>query len=304
MTVKETVGFVGLGIMGLPMSLNLIKAGYPLVVYNRTRSKTQELAAKGAAVADSPKEVAQHSSVVIVMVSDSPDVEEVVLGKNGIIEGVRENAVIIDMSTIAPSVTRQIGGLLAEKGAHMLDAPVSGSSWAAVDGTLSIMVGGEPDVFQRSLPVLQAMGSRIIHIGPGGMGQVAKLVNQVMVAGTLAAVCEGLLLGAKAGVDLDKVFQAVTGGAANSWQLENLGSRILQRDFNPGFSVKLMLKDQRLVNQAAQEMELPMPVSAVARQFFYLLAQKGLGEEGTQSYIKGLEEMAKVTVHGSQTTML
>jgi 3-hydroxyisobutyrate dehydrogenase len=286
------------------MSLNLIKAGYPLVVYNRTRTKTREPAAKGAAVADSPKEVAQRSSVVIVMVSDSPDVEEVVLGENGIIEGVREGTVVIDMSTIAPAITRRIGGLLAEKGAHMLDGPVSGSSWAAADGTLSIMVGGEPDVFQRSLPVLQAMGSTIIHIGPGGMGQVAKLVNQVMVAGTLAAVCEGLLLGAKAGVDLDKVFQAVTGGAANSWQLENLGSRILQRDFNPGFSVKLMLKDQRLVNQTAQEMELPMPVSAVARQFFYLLAQKGLGEEGTQSYVKGLEEMAKVTVQGGQKSML
>ena len=304
MTNKPAVGFVGLGIMGLPMSLNLIKAGYPLAVYNRTRGKTAEPAAKGATVADTPREVAQQSSIVIVMVADSPDVEEVVLGKNGVIHGIQNDAVVIDMSTIAPSVTRRIGGLLAEKGAHMLDAPVSGSSWAAADGTLSIMVGGEPAIFQRSLPVLQAMGTNIIHIGPGGMGQVCKLVNQVMVAGTLAAVCEGLLLGAKAGVDMDKVFQAVTGGAANSWQLENLGSRILQRDFNPGFSVKLMLKDQRLVNQASQEMELPMPVSAVARQFFYLLAQKGLGEEGTQSYVKGLEEMAKVTVRGSQTTML
>ena len=202
------------------------------------------------------------------------------------------------MSTISPSITRDIGSRLAEKGVGMLDAPVSGSSWAAVDGTLSIMVGGQAQVFQRSLPILEAMGSRIIHIGPEGMGQVAKLVNQVIVAGTLAAVCEGLLLGAKSGVDLDKVFQAVTGGAANSWQLENLGSRILKRDFDPGFSVKLMLKDQRLVNQAAQEMELPMPVSAVARQFFYLLGQKGLGEEGTQSYIKGLEDIAKVTVEG------
>ena len=304
MTGKETVGFVGLGIMGLPMSLNLLKAGYPLTVYNRTTSKTAEPASKGAAVADSPREVAQRSSVIIVMVADSPDVEEVVLGENGIIEGIQNDAIVIDMSSIAPSVTRHIGGLLAEKGAHMLDAPVSGSSWAAADGTLSIMVGGEPDVFQRSLPVLQAMGTNIIHIGPGGMGQVCKLVNQVMVAGTLTSVCEGLLLGAKAGVDLDKVFQAVTGGAANSWQLENLGSRILQRDFDPGFSVKLMLKDQRLVNQASQEMELPMPVSAVARQFFYLLAQKGLGEEGTQSYIKGLEEMAKVTVQGNQKSML
>ena len=299
MTGKETVGFIGLGIMGLPMSQNLIKAGFPLVVYNRTREKTKALADQGATVADSAMEVARQSATIIVMVSDSPDVEDVVLGKGGVIEGVQEGSVVIDMSTISPSVTRDIGSRLAEKGVGMLDAPVSGSSWAAVDGTLSIMVGGQAQVFQRSLPVLEAMGSRIIHIGPEGMGQVAKLVNQVIVAGTLAAVCEGLLLGAKSGVDLDKVFQAVTGGAANSWQLENLGSRILKRDFDPGFSVKLMLKDQRLVNQAAQEMELPMPVSAVARQFFYLLGQKGLGEEGTQSYIKGLEDIAKVTVEGA-----
>ena len=298
MTGKETVGFIGLGIMGLPMSQNLIKAGFPLVVYNRTRHKTKALADQGATVADSAMEVARQSTTVIVMVSDSSDVEDVVLGKDGVIKGVQKGSVVIDMSTISPSVTREIGSRLAEKGVGMLDAPVSGSSWAAADGTLSIMVGGDSQVFQRSLPVLQAMGSRIIHIGPEGMGQVAKLVNQVIVAGTLAAVCEGLLLGAKAGVNLDKVFQAVTGGAANSWQLENLGSRILQRDFAPGFSVKLMLKDQRLINQAAQEMELPMPVSAVARQFFYLLGQQGLGEEGTQSYIKGLEEIAKVTVKG------
>ena len=299
MTGKETVGFIGLGIMGLPMSQNLIKAGFPLVVYNRTREKTKALADQGATVADSAMEVARQSTTIIIMVSDSPDVEDVVLGKDGVIEGVQGGSVVIDMSTISPSVTREIGSRLAEKGVGMLDAPVSGSSWAAVDGTLSIMVGGQAQVFQRSLPVLEAMGSRIIHIGPEGMGQVAKLVNQVIVAGTLAAVCEGLLLGAKSGVDLDKVFQAVTGGAANSWQLENLGSRILKRDFDPGFSVKLMLKDQRLVNQAAQEMELPMPVSAVARQFFYLLGQKGLGEEGTQSYIKGLEDIAKVTVEGA-----
>ncbi|MCZ6536094.1 MAG: NAD(P)-dependent oxidoreductase [Dehalococcoidia bacterium] len=298
MNTTDTVGFIGLGIMGQPMSLNLIKAGFPLIAYNRTRSKAEALAKEGARVASSPREVAQQASTVIVMVSDSPDVEQIVLGKDGVVEGVQSGSVVIDMSTISPAVTRRIGARLAEVGAHMLDAPVSGSSWAAADGTLSIMVGGGTEVFQRSLPVLEAMGKRIIHIGPGGMGQVAKLVNQVIVAGTLAAVCEGLLLGAKAGVDLDKVFQAVTGGAANSWQLENLGSRILKRDFDPGFAVKLMLKDQRLINEASQEMELPMPVSAVARQFFYLLGQRGLGEEGTQSYIKGLEEMAGVVVRG------
>jgi 3-hydroxyisobutyrate dehydrogenase-like beta-hydroxyacid dehydrogenase len=298
MNQKETVGFIGLGIMGLPMSRNLLKEGYPLVVYNRTRSKAEELAKEGAQVVDSPKDVAQKASIVIVMVSDSPDVEQVVLGPQGVLEGIQRDAVVIDMSTISPRVTRDITQKLAEKGAHMLDAPVSGSSWAAADGTLSIMVGGEDKVFQRSLPVFQAMGKTIIHIGPNGMGQTAKLVNQVIVAGTLAAVCEGLLLGAKAGVDLTKTFEAVTGGAANSWQLENLGSRILKRDFAPGFAVKLMLKDQRLVNETAQDMELPLPVSAVARQFFYLLGQRGLGEEGTQSYIKGLEDMGGVVVKG------
>jgi len=232
------------------------------------------------------------------MVADSPDVEEVVLGPTGVIQGIREDSVVIDMSSISPSVTRQITEKLSGKKAHMLDAPVSGSSWAATDGTLSIMVGGEDAIFTRCVPVFEVMGSRVIHIGGNGMGQTAKLVNQIIVGGTLAAVCEGLTLGAKAGVDLEKTFEAVTGGAANSWQLENLGSRILKRDFDPGFAVKLMLKDQRLINQTAEEFELPLPVSAVVRQFFYLLGQKNLDEEGTQAYVKGLESLGNVTVEG------
>lgn len=300
MDQEQTVGFIGLGIMGKPMCLNLIKAGYPVVAYNRSHSKTKDLSNAGAKVVSSPKEVAEQSSTTIIMVSDSPDVEQVVLSNNGIIEGVQTDSVVIDMSTISPTVTRIISAKLAEKGSHMLDAPVSGSSWAAVDGSLSIMVGGNEKIFHRCLPIFEVLGKRVIHIGPGGMGQVAKLVNQVIVAGTLAAVCEGLLLGAKTGVDLDKVFEAVTGGAANSWQLENLGSRILKRDFAPGFTVKLMLKDQRLINEASQDMLLPLPVSAVARQFFYLLGQRDLGEEGTQSYIKGLEEMSGVRVSGGK----
>mgnify|MGYP001346320519 CR=1 FL=1 len=300
MDQKRAVGFIGLGIMGKPMCLNLIKAGYPVVAYNRSHNKTKDLANAGAKVVSSPKEVAEQSSTIIVMVSDSSDVEQVVLSNNGIIEGVQTDSVVIDMSTISPKVTRIISDKLAEKGSHMLDAPVSGSSWAATDGTLSIMVGGKEKIFHRCLPIFEVLGKRVIHIGPGGMGQVAKLVNQVIVAGTLAAVCEGLILGAKTGVDLDKVFEAVTGGAANSWQLENLGSRILKRDFAPGFAVKLMLKDQRLINEASQDMQLPLPVSAVARQFFYLLGQRDLDEEGTQSYIKGLEEMAGVRVSGEK----
>jgi len=298
MKVLPKVGFIGLGIMGLPMSINLMKAGYQLVLYNRTSSKMDALTGNNFEAASSPKEVAQRAQIIILMVSDSPDVEDVVLGKNGIIEGIRKDSVVIDMSTISPIVTNRISNQLSIKGAHMLDAPVSGSSWAAADGTLSIMVGGDQKIFERSLPIFEAMGKRVIHIGAGGMGQMAKLVNQVIVAGTLAAVCEGLVMGAKAGVDMDKVFQAVTGGAANSWQLENLGSRILKRDFDPGFAVKLMLKDQRLINEIAQNMELPLPVSSVARQFFYILGQRNLGEEGTQSYIKALEDMAQVTVVG------
>ncbi|MQF69916.1 NAD(P)-dependent oxidoreductase [SAR202 cluster bacterium AD-804-J14_MRT_500m] len=298
MVTKETIGFIGLGIMGLPMSRNLIKSGYHVVAYNRTKSKSQLLRQEGALVADSPADVARQSSIIITMVADSPDVEEVVLGTSGVIHGIVANSVLIDMSSISPSVTRQITAKLAEKKSHMLDAPVSGSSWAAIDGTLSIMVGGEDAIFDRCLPVFQVMGSRVIHIGGNGMGQTAKLVNQVIVGGTLAAVCEGLTLGAKAGIDLDKTLEAVSGGAANSWQLENLGSRILKRDFEPGFAVKLMLKDQRLINQTAEELQLPLPVSAVARQFFYLLGQKGLGEEGTQAYIKGLEGLGNVIVEG------
>ncbi|SVA58337.1 uncharacterized protein METZ01_LOCUS111191 [marine metagenome] len=296
MRAIQRIGFIGLGIMGKPMALNLIAAGYTLTVYNRTQRKTIALEQAGARLASSPKQVSENSDVVITMVSDSPDVQEIVLGNDGILEGIRHNSIVIDMSTISPSMTKTLSQRLSEKGASMLDAPVSGSSWAAEDGTLSIMVGGDKEIFQKCLPIFETLGKTIVHIGPTGMGQVCKLVNQVIVAGTLASVCEGLLLGSKSGVDLENVFQAITGGAANSWQLENLGSRIIKRDFAPGFTVKLMLKDQRLINQASEELELPMPVSSIARQFFYILGQKGLGEEGTQSYIKALEEIGETEV--------
>ncbi|MBD48420.1 MAG: 2-hydroxy-3-oxopropionate reductase [Dehalococcoidia bacterium] len=296
MGAVQRIGFIGLGIMGKPMALNLLAAGYTLTVYNRTQSKTVALEQAGAKLASSPKQVSENSDVIITMVSDSPDVQEIVLGSHGILEGICHNSIVIDMSTISPSMTKTLSQRLSEKGASMLDAPVSGSSWAAEDGTLSIMVGGDKEIFEKCLPIFETLGKTIVHIGPIGMGQVCKLVNQVIVAGTLASVCEGLLLGSKSGVDLENVFQAITGGAANSWQLENLGSRIIKRDFDPGFTVKLMLKDQRLINQASEELELPMPVSSIARQFFYILGQKGLGEEGTQSYIKALEEIGETEV--------
>lgn len=290
----ETVGFIGLGIMGMPMARNLLKAGFPLVVWNRTRSKAEELAREGARLAHGPADLARQADVVITILTDSPDVEQVVLGPGGVIEGARPGSVVVDMSTIAPAVTRRIARRLAEKGVQMLDAPVSGGQWGAINATLSIMAGGEREVFERCLPVFQAMGKRIVYCGGIGMGQVTKAVNQIIVAGTLAAVCEGLVFAAKAGADLKAVFEAVTGGAANSWQLENLGSRILRGDFNPGFMARLQLKDLRIILDTAREMQLPLLTTPIVDQVYRALEREGLGHEGTQSYIKVLERLGGV----------
>jgi 3-hydroxyisobutyrate dehydrogenase len=299
MPEKLRVGFIGLGLMGRPMSLNLLKAGFPLIVWNRTPSKADSVVKAGAALGRSPADVASRSDVVITMVSDSPDVEQVVLGPGGVIEGARRGSVLVDMSTISPAVTRSTARLLAAKGVAMLDAPVSGGTGGAQNATLSIMAGGDPEVLQRCMPVFQAMGQRVTHCGPIGMGQVTKLVNQIIVTGTLSAVCEGLLFGAKAGVDLQAVQRAVSGGAANSWQLENLGPRILSGDFAPGFMVKLLQKDLRLVDEAATEMGLPLFTTLIAQQVLRVAAHLGLGDEGTQAYIKALEAMAGVKARTS-----
>ena len=291
---KQPVGFIGLGIMGMPMARNLLKAGYPVVAYNRTASKAQELAKDGVRVVSGPREVAEACALVITMVTDSPDVETVVLGHNGVIEGIQRDAVLIDMSTISPLVTRAIAARLKEKGAHMLDAPVSGGSWGAIEGTLSIMVGGDRDVFDRCLPIFQAMGKNIVHVGRNGMGQTTKLVNQVLVAGTMNAVAEALVFAAKAGADLEATIQAVGGGAAGSWQLQNLGPRLIKGDFAPGFMVRLQQKDLRLILEAAREMHLSLPVTALVHQLFASLEAEGLGDEGTQALVKVHERLAGV----------
>ena len=293
------VGFIGLGLMGMPMSQNLLKAGHRLTVWNRTASKSEALGQEGAAVASSPQEVAQVAEVVIIMVTDSPDVEEVVLGPQGVVQGAKPGSVVVDMSTISPAVTRKVAGRLKESGVGMLDAPVSGGVWGAQSGTLSIMVGGPRDFFDRCLPLFEALGQRITHCGETGMGQITKLVNQIILAGTLAAVSEGLVFAARAGADLDAVFQAVTGGAANSWQLENLGARILKGDFAPGFRVRLQQKDLRLVMEAAQEMQVPLVTTPLVHQLFRVLEREGLGDEGTQAYVKAVEKLAGVQARAS-----
>jgi 3-hydroxyisobutyrate dehydrogenase len=290
--MKERIGFIGLGIMGMPMAMNLLKTGYPVTVYNRTVSKAEKIAAKGAQKEGSPKEVAAASHVIITIVSDTPDLEEVVLGKNGVIHGIRPDSVLIDMSTISPSATRKIAEKLKEKKCHMLDAPVSGGEQGAIDGTLSIMVGGDAAIFERCRPVLEAMGKNIIHVGSNGMGQTVKLMNQILVAGTLNAVVEALVFGMKNCVDLEKAIDAVKGGAAGSWQLSNLAPRIIRRDFRPGFKVGLMKKDLKLVMEAAESSGTPLPVTGLVYQMFSDLQAAAGGESGTQALAKVLERLA------------
>ena len=291
---KPVVGFIGLGIMGQPMARNLLKAGFGLVVYTRTRRKADGLLAEGARWADSPAAVARQAPMVITMVPDSPDVEQVVLGPQGVIEGVRPGGVVIDMSTVSPRVERAIAKQLATRGVAYMDAPVSGGSWGAIQGTLAIMVGGEEDAFRRVLPIFEAMGKSITYMGPSGAGQVTKLVNQVLVAVTLSGVAEALVFGAKAGADLLKTIEAVKGGAAGSWQLANLGPRIVKGDFAPGFMITLQLKDLRLILEMAQELALPLPLTALVAQIYRAAAVDGKGECGTQAVVTVLERLAGV----------
>jgi 3-hydroxyisobutyrate dehydrogenase len=288
------VGFVGTGIMGAPMARNTAKAGFAVVAYNRTRSKAEALADAGVTVVDSITEVGRTADVVVTMVTDTPDVLAVVEGPGGLAESMAPGSVLIDMSTIAPGATRELAERLAGRGIAMLDAPVSGGSWGAEQGTLAIMVGGEASAFARCQPVFEAMGQRITHTGPSGMGQTTKLVNQVLVAGTVSAVAEALVFAAAHGADLERTIEAVSAGAAGSWQLSNLGPRMAKGDFAPGFMVRLQQKDLRLILEAADQKHVPMSVTSLARAWFTALEAEGLGDEGTQAIIKAVEKQAGI----------
>jgi len=295
----KKLGFIGLGVMGRPMARNLLAAGYPLTVWNRTRSRMDELVSLGAAAASSPREVAERSDVVITMVTDSPDVEEVVLGPSGVIEGARPGMTVVDMSTISPSVARRVAEALAEKGAKMLDAPVSGGDVGAREGTLSIMVGGPEEAFRECLPILQVLGKRVTYMGGSGMGQTAKLCNQVICVLNIEAVCEGLMLGARAGLDLGRLLEVVTAGAAGSWMLSNLGPKMVRRDFEPGFRVSHQQKDLRLALSAAAELGLPLPGTALVQQMFRAVEAEGMAGKGTQALIVALEKLAGLRLDGT-----
>jgi 3-hydroxyisobutyrate dehydrogenase len=291
---KDRIGFIGLGIMGRPMCINLLKAGFAVTVYNRTASKLQDVVSSGARPAESPKAVAEQSDVIITMITDSPDVEEVLLGKEGVIWGAGPGSIVIDMSTISPFVTRSIADKLREKQVAMLDAPVSGGDTGAKAGTLAIMVGGEKPIFERCLAIFQAMGKTITHVGENGMGQTVKLCNQILVTVTNMAVCEAILFAQKAGVDANIMIEATKNGAAGSWQLANLGPRMIARDFAPGFMIDLQQKDLRLALEAARQMNLPVPAVSMVSQLFSGCQAHGEGREGTQSLIKSLARLAAV----------
>ncbi len=281
----ERVGFIGLGIMGEPMARNLLKAGFTVTAWNRTVSRAEALKAEGAVMAASPAAVAAASEVTVSCVSDSPDVEAVALGPGGVIEGAARGSVYVDCSTISPVVARRVAEALAARGVAMLDAPVSGGDVGAKAGTLAMMVGGEAAVFERCLPVLQAMGKTIVHVGPIGAGQVVKLCNQVAGGLNLLAMAEAVALARGAGVDPAKMLEVVSAGAAGSWMLSNLGPRAVAGDFAPGFMVDLMQKDLRLVLETSAETRTPLPGTALVNQLFRMLEARGRGREGTQGIV-------------------
>jgi 3-hydroxyisobutyrate dehydrogenase len=290
--VEKRVAFIGLGIMGGAMAGHLLGGGNSLTVHTRTKSKAEGLLARGARWADSAREAAAGAEVVFVCVNDTPDVEAVVLGADGVVEAVREGMIVVDHSTISPTATRKIAEALAGKGAKFLDAPVSGGDVGARNATLSIMVGGHEGAFQVVAPLLSLMGKTIVHCGPSGYGQLTKLVNQILVSVTNLAVCEAMTFAEKNGLDLGKTVSVLSGGAAGSWQLANLGPKMIARDFRPGFMVDLMQKDLQLVMSAAAEAGVCLPASSLVHQLFTAAQAAGEGKAGTQALFSVIERLA------------
>ena len=295
--MRGPIGFIGLGIMGRPMAKNLVKAGHGLVVHNRSQGAVQELAGLGAKTADSPMAVAREAGeVIILMLPNSPDVELVALGRHGLLEGVRAGETVIDMSTISPIVSKKVGAALADKGVRMLDAPVSGGERGAIEGTLSIMVGGDASVFQAVLPVFQAMGKTITHLGPLGSGGFTKLANQIIVAGNLTALAEALTLAAKAGLDIELTLKALGGGLAGSRCLDQKTPNYLAHEYKPGFKIDLHFKDLGLIMDAERALGVPVPATAVVQELFSAARVKGRGGLDHSGIVTVLEDLAGVEV--------
>jgi len=291
------IGFIGLGVMGKPMAKNLLKAGYSLVVCKHLDPRpVNELVAAGAQEAISPKQVAEMSDIVITMLPDSAEVEEVVLGENGLLKGARKGLVIIDMSSIAPSTSRKIAVEAERRGAEVLDAPVSGGETGAIQGTLAIMVGGREATFSKCINILRAMGKSIIRVGDAGAGQVVKLANQIIVALNIAALSEAFVLGAKAGVDPYIMYQAIRTGFAGSNVLDAKIPTILERNFKPGFKIRLHHKDLKNALETARELKVPIPLTSLVQQVLCALINEGKGEADHSAIINFSERLANIEV--------
>lgn len=294
--MSQKIGFIGLGIMGKPMAKNLIKAGYDLVVYNKSKPGMDELGEAGATVVNSSKEVGEAADVIVTMLPDSADSELVILGENGVLEGASKGNIIIDMSSIAPLVSQKIEAECVKKGVDMLDAPVSGGEPGAIEGTLSIMVGGKQGVFDCCLEIMQVMGAAVVLTGNIGAGNTTKLANQIIVAANIEALSEAFVLAQKAGVDPEKVFNAIKGGLAGSNVMNAKGPMMLDRNFTAGFRIRLHQKDLRNVLQTAQDLNVPLPVTALVQQMLAKLVNDGDQELDHSSILKFVEGLSNIEV--------
>lgn len=286
------VGYIGLGIMGKPMATNILKAGFPLVVHNRSQASVEELVKLGAVKAQSPRETAGQVDVVFTNLPDSPDVEKVVLGENGILSGAHPGLIFVDNSTIKPGTARKLAAALAEKGVLSLDAPVSGGDIGAINGTLAIMVGGPEQALQKVLPIFHAIGKTITHVGDSGAGQIAKAANQIMVAAQMVAMGELLIFAQKAGANPHKVIQAIQNGAAQCWTLDNKPPRLFAGNRKPGFKASLQAKDLNIVMESSHEFGVPLPSTAVNTQLFQAMLQSGLQDMDNSDVIEIIEKLA------------
>ncbi len=294
--MMSRIGFIGLGIMGKPMSNNLLKAGYDLVVYSRSPEPVLEVAGFGAKAGTSPKDVASKTEVIITMLPDSPHVKEVVLGPDGIIEGAHPGSIVIDMGSTAPLVTREVAAGLAKKGIRMMDAPVSGGEPKAVDGTLSIMAGGDKADFEKCYPVFKAMGSSAVHCGGVGAGSITKLANQIIVALNIPAMSEALVLAVKAGVNPELVFKAIRGGLAGSAVLDAKAPLVMERKFEPGGRINTHIKDLKNVLETGHEVGAPLPLTASVMEMMQALKTAGLGNADHGALIRYYEMLAQIEV--------
>lgn len=286
------VAFIGLGTMGVGMALNILNAGHELTVYNRTTGKEKGLINKGAKQASTPKDAAKETEIIVTCVSDTPDVEEIILGENGIIYSACKGSIVIDMSTISPAATRHISDELKGRGIKMLDAPVSGGPEGAKNGTLAIMVGGTEEDFNKALPILQVMGKTVTHVGPIGAGQTTKAINQIIISGTYLSVSEGLTLGIKAGLDMEKVIQAISGGAAGSWVLHNRGMNVVKNEYPVGFRVSLHHKDLKIALDTARDLGVTMPATALVAQIENGLIAQDFGNDDVSSIGRTIRELS------------